>query len=148
MSSPNEEVATYATMDAHTVRGKEIPWASVNVTKSFVCKNTRWADIDKVSRKFTFQYTVSYTAEVDAISRSKNAEVLAECIVSIEANASVTRYASIHLVVNERTEILIPPRSFGETIASVIVFSENGHVLQHTFPALVTHWTIVGMIEH
>ena len=79
---------------------------------------------------------------------AEGVEVAAAGVVFVKAHAAVARDAPVHLVVDERAEILVAERALVELEAAVGVTGHHGHVLQMTFAPLVAHRAVVRMIGH
>src|SRR5277367_2979635 len=73
---------------------------------------------------------------------------MAAGVFTVETDASLTLDAAVHLVIDERPEILIAKRSLTKLIYPRAVTRHHRHVLQVAFTAFIAHGTIMGMIEH
>jgi hypothetical protein len=69
-------------------------------------------------------------SKVHVTLRGKNIEVIASCVIFIESDATVALDASVHFMVNERTEILIFISSFFEVKPSVSMTRHHRHILE------------------
>src|SRR6185295_3914783 len=141
-------VAPQSTMHTYRRCGLQIPFARVMLLQRLVCEYPRWANFHQVAAEFILQSAILMPAEIDVIVRGKYIEVASARIVTIKTDAAITLDATIHLVLDERTEILICERAFRETEFTICVTSHHSHVLQMTFTAFVTHGAIVRMVHH
>ena len=83
------------------------------------------------------------------MSRSaEGVEVAAARIVPVETHATVALDAPVHLVIDERTEVLVAERALREPVAAVVVTGHHRHVLQMALAALVADRAIVRMVHH
>ena len=114
----------------------------------FVGEHSGRADLDQVAAEFVFEHPVFDASEIDVIVAAEDVEVPPSGVVTIVADAAVALDAAVHLVIDERAEVLVPMRSFFETRAPVVVPGHDRHVLQMTFAAFIADRAIVRMIQH
>jgi hypothetical protein len=88
------------------------------------------------------------TAEEDRIPRGESVQVASTRVVAIVAHAAVALDAPIHLLIHQRTQVLIAKRALVEFITAVVVTRHDGHILQMTLAALIAHGAVMRMIEH
>src|SRR5690606_33147473 len=84
----------------------------------------------------------------DVMVRREGAKIVAAGIVLIEPHAPIARDAAVHLVVQERAEILIAVRALQAPIAAIVVARHHGHVLQVAFAAFLADRAVVRMVDH
>src|SRR5690606_28823337 len=114
-------VAADTAVDADGGRGLQVPLADVMHGERLVREDARGADLDQVTAPLALENAVLVPAEVDVMMRRERAQIVAACVVLIEAHAAVARNAAIHLVVDERAEILIAVRALQAPVTTVVV---------------------------
>ncbi len=82
------------------------------IFQSLVGEYTCWTNFCQVSTEFTFQHAVFCPAEVHVALGCEYIQVITTSIVFVESYATITLDASIHFVIDERSEILILMRAF------------------------------------
>src|SRR5690606_17711011 len=75
-------------------------------------------------------------------------EVVAARVVLIEPNAAIARDAAVHLVADERPEILLAMRALEAAVAAVVVPGPDCHVLQVAFAAFLADGAVVRVVDH
>src|SRR5690606_34636424 len=111
-----------------------------------VGKHAGRADLDQVAGELAFQRAVLDTAKVHVVVRAVDAEVGAACVVLVVAHAAVAGDAAVHLVGDERAELLVLVGTLGETIATGVVPGHHGHVLQAAVTAFLAHRAVVRVV--
>ncbi len=101
-----------------------------------------------VPAEFVFQDTLFGAAEIDVIVRRKGVEIASSGIVLVVAHAPVTLDATVHLMIDERAQVLVREGAFAKAVASVGMAGHDGHVLEVAFPTLVADGTIVRVVCH
>jgi len=134
----------------HTNRGRrlQVPLAGEMLLERLVGEDARRADFDQVAAEFVFQHAVLVPAEIDVIVGRENVEIAPAGEVAIEPNATIALDAPVHLVVDQRTEILVVIRAFVEAEAPVGVPRHHRHVLQVAFAPLITNGAVMRVIFH
>src|SRR5215831_14107869 len=128
-------------------RGKLlIPLASVVVLQSFVRKHAGRADLHEVAAELIFKDTIGMAAEEDKIARRERIQVVPAGIVTVVAHATVALNASVHLMIHQRTEILIMERALVELITAVGMAGHHRHVLEMALTAFIADRTVMRMI--
>src|SRR5690606_28829523 len=141
-------VAPHRALLAHTGSKLHIPLAVVALGVGFIGEHAGRADLGQVAGKLAFEGAVFDAAEVDIIVRAEDAEVLATGVILVITHAAITGDTAVHLMVDERAEVLILVSALGEAIATLGMLRHHGHVLQMAVAALFTHRTIVRVICH
>src|SRR5215831_16134471 len=116
--------------------------------QGFVGEDSGRTDLHEIPAEFILQRPVPFPAKVERIMRTEDIEVSPARVVSVESYAAVALDAPVHLVPNERAEILITMSPFRKPVATVDMPCHDRHVLQMTLPSFVTHRAVVGMIHH
>jgi hypothetical protein len=76
------------------------------------------------------------------------AQVGAAGVVFIEAHAAIAGDAAVHLVRDERPQLLVLVGTFGEAIPALVVAGHHGHVLQMAVTTFLTDRTVVRVVGH
>jgi hypothetical protein len=105
-------------------------------------------DLDQIAAEFALQNTAFMSAEINQMMREECAEIPAACIIPVIAQTPVALYAAVHFVIDKGPEILILKGPLCSPITAVTMAGHDHHILQMTFPALITDRTIVRMIDH
>src|SRR6185437_11900931 len=116
--------------------------------QGFVGEDSGRTDFHEIPAEFILQRPVLFPAEIERVMCTEDIEVSPARVVSIESHTAVALDASVHLVPNERAEILITIRPFRKPVATVDMPSHDRHVLQMTLPSFVSHRAVVWMIHH
>lgn len=87
-------------------------------------------------------------AAVDVRVRRLRVEVAPAGMIAVEAGATATCDAAIHLVGEKGPEVLVAVRAFGEAVVPPYVAGFHRPVLQVAFAAFLAYWTVVRMIDH
>ena len=114
-----KRVAPEAAEHAHRRRGLEIPLAGGVSLRGLVGEHPGRADLRQVAAERVLEGSVLEPAEVGSIARAEDVEVLAAGVLPVEPNAAVALDTPVHLVVEERAEILVPEGPFVEAIVAV-----------------------------
>ena len=125
-----------------------VPLASVVLLKGFISEHARGADFHQVAAEFILENAIFGSPKKDPVPQRKGIQVVTASIVVIVADAAVTLDAAIHLVIHQRSQILIAKRALLKLVAPIIVTGHHRHVLEVAFTALVTHRAIMRMIQH
>src|SRR5207253_7796886 len=80
--------------------------------------------------------------------RRENVEITTAGIVTIEPDAPIALDATIHVMLNEGTKVLIAIGTFWKPVAAIGVAGHVGHVLEMAFAAFVADRTIMRVIGH
>src|ERR1700754_4212203 len=91
---------------------RQVPFAGVVLFQRFVREHAGRTDLGQVAAERALQYAVLLSSEVDMVMRGKHIQVIPSGIVPVEPDTPVTFYAPVHLMVDQRSEILIPERAF------------------------------------
>jgi hypothetical protein len=117
-------------------------------SQGFVRKYSCRAYFNKISAELIFQRAVLVTAKIDPSVNPEDEEISPTGIIHVEPQASVALNAAVHLVIDERTQILIIVSAFLEAEFPHCMAGHDSHVLEMAFAALIANWTIMGMICH
>ena len=77
-----------------------------------------------------------------------NTQVGAAGVVLVEAHAAVAGDAAVHLVCNERAEVLVLVGTLGETVTALVVAGHYRHVLQVAVTAFFADRAVVRVVGH
>ena len=143
-----QDIATDRAAGADRRGRLKVPLAGIGLTEGLVGEYAGGTHLDQVAGKFVLQHPIRLAAEEHAGTRTERLQVVAAGIVVVIANTSETRDATIHLVTDERPEVLIAEGAFLTAVAARRVTRHHGHILQVAFAALFTNRTIVGMVFH
>ncbi len=79
---------------------------------------------------------------------AEHTEVGAAGVVLVEAHAAVASDAAVHLVGNERAQLLVLVSTLGEAITALVVAGHHRHVLQVAVAAFLTDRAVVRVVGH
>ena len=102
----------------------------------------------EIASKGAFQDAFFVATEIDIILGTKGSQILATGVVVVKAHTAVTGNTPVHLMGNERPQILVPTCALAEPVTAAIMAGHHRHVLQVTVPALFTHRAVVGVVDH
>ena len=148
VTCPRKGVAAEAAIHAERGGCLQVPFPSVVPHECFVIEDPGRADFDEVATELVFQHPIGVPAEIDGIVRAEDVEIAATRVIAIEADATIAGNAAIHLMVDERSEILVVVRAFLEAEFTIVVTGHDGHVLQVTLAAFVANRAVVRVIDH
>jgi hypothetical protein len=106
------------------------------------------ADFHQVAAEFVLQNAIFVTAEEDRVARRETRSDRAARVVAIVAHAAVTLDAPVHLMIHQRTQVLIAKRALVEFVTAIVVTRHHRHILQVTLAALIAHRAVMRMIQH
>jgi hypothetical protein len=66
----------------------------------------------------------------------------------VKSGTAVAMDAAVHLMLNVRSQVLVPVRSLPAPIPADAVPAGHCFILQQALSPLVTYWTIQGMVHH
>jgi hypothetical protein len=89
--------------------------------EGFVGKNTRRANLNKITAEFVFKNSVVASTKIYPVMNPEDVKVSTSRIFPIESYASVALYAAVHLVIYKRAEILVPVSTFLKFIFTINV---------------------------
>ncbi len=116
--------------------------------QDLVSKHAGRAYLHQVAAEFVLKDAFLVSAEIYVIMCGKDIEVPAPGVVPVEPDAAVALYAAVHLMVDERAEILVPVCAFVMTVPAVHVPGHHRHVLQVALAAFVAYRAIVRVVQH
>ncbi len=125
-----------------------VPLAVVALGVGLVGEHTGRADLGQVAGEFAFQHAVFNAAEVHVVVGAVDAQVGTTGIVLVVAHAAVAGDAAVHLVGDERAEVLVLVGTLGETVAALVVAGHYRHVLQVAVTAFLAHRAVVRVVGH
>jgi hypothetical protein len=143
-----DDVAAEAAVDADRRGLPEIPFADKGLPFRFVREHAGGADLHQVAAEGVLQRSALVPAEVHVIVRRQDAQVVAAGVITVEPHAAVAVDAPVHLVVHERSQVLVPVGPLPETVPPVGVAGHHGHILEMALAALVAYRAVVGVVEH
>src|SRR6185369_8543235 len=143
-----DRVAADGAVHAYRRRRLQIPLARVVPLECLVVEDAGRADLDEVSRELVLERAVGVAAEVYVVVAAEDVEVAPTGVVAIKAHAAIALDAAVHLVVDERAEVLVAVGALGEPVATIVVPGHDRHVLQVALAALVADRTVVRVIRH
>src|SRR5581483_6490838 len=106
------------------------------------------ADLGEVAGELALERAFLRAAEVNVRRRAEHVEIGAARVVFVIAHAAIARDAAIHLVRNERPELLIEVRALVEAIAPAVMAGHHRHVLQMAVTAFFADRAVVWMAGH
>src|SRR5690606_26172512 len=112
-----------------------VPLAVVALGVGLVGEHTGRADLGQVAGELALQHAVLDATEVHVVVGAVDTQVGAAGIVLVVAHAAVTGDAAVHLMGDERAEVLVLVSTLGETVAALVVAGHYRHVLQVAVPA-------------
>ena len=74
------------------------------------------ADLDQVAAELALQHAVFVPAEIDVVVGAEDVQVAPAGVVAVEAHAAVALDAAVHLVVDERPEVLVAVGALVEAV--------------------------------
>ena len=130
-------------------RGRlEVPLARVLLGERAVGEHPGGADLDQVPGELALEDAVLRPAEVHPPAGTERLEVRAAGVVAVEADAPVAGDAAVHLVADERPEVLVLPGAFRAAVPAARVAGHHGHVLQVALAALLADRAVVRVVLH
>ncbi len=141
-------VAAHRAAGAHRGRRLQVPLAGVVVHQGLVGEYAGGADLHQVAGEFALQHTLLVAAEVDMVVGGHGRQVSAAGVIPVVAGAAVAGDAAVHLVVDQRPEVLVAMGVFAAPVVAVPVAHHHRHVLQVAFAALGADRAVVGVVEH
>ncbi len=144
----DEQIAADRAMRTDRRRRLHVPFARVMLRPALVVKNAGRADLGEIAGERAFQHAVLGAAEIDIAVRAERIEITAAGIVTIKPRAAIAGDAAVHLMGEQRPEILVAMGALVELIAPAVMAGGNGHVLQMAGAGLLAHRAIMRMIDH
>ena len=129
-------------------RELHIPFTVIAFAVGFVGEYAGRADFGEVARELTFQRAIFNTAEIDVVIRAENTQVGAAGVIVVIAHAAIASDAAVHLMIDERAQVLVLVRAFLEAITARIVASHHRHILQMAMATFLTNWAVVRVVDH
>src|SRR5690606_23949205 len=124
-----ECVAPYTAVNTYRRCRREIPLARIVLFKGFIRKHACRTHFSQVATEFILKNTIITPAKVDAISGCKRIQIMTARVILVEAHAPIALYTSVHFMIEERTEVLIPISAFVESELAIGMASHHGHIL-------------------
>ena len=125
-----------------------VPLAGVALGMGSVGEYPGRADLGEVTGELAVQRAVLDAAEIQVVMGAEHAQVGAAGVIVVVAHASVTGDAAVHLVADERAEVLVRVGALAEAVAAAAVAGHHRHVLQMAMPAFLAHRTVVRVVDH
>src|SRR5690606_21523176 len=107
-----------------------VPLAGVALGVGSVGKYPGRADLGEVAGELAVQRAVLDAAEVQVVMGAEHAQVGAAGVVVVVAHAAVTGDATVHLVADERSEVLVCVGALAEAVAAPALAGHHRQVLQ------------------
>src|SRR6185437_3684241 len=128
-------VAAQPAVHTHRRRRLQIPLARIVPLQCLIGKNAGRTNLHEVAAELAFENSVLIAPEVDLIAQHQCIQVPTASIITIKPRAAIALNAAIHLMVNQRAEVLVMKRAFAAMVAAVNMTIHHGHILQMTFAA-------------
>src|SRR5699024_11165287 len=141
-------VAAQRTVAANAGRVLHVPFAHVLGVQGFIGEDAGRADFFQIAGKLVFERAVAVAPEIDVARRAQHAQIIAVGIVAVKAHAAVAGDAAVHLVFEERAQILILVGAFPAAVTTLRVLGHYRHVLQVALAAFWTHGAVMRVIDH
>ncbi|MNQ42066.1 hypothetical protein D3C85_557620 [compost metagenome] len=125
-----------------------VPLAVVALGVGLVGEHAGRADLDQVAGELALQHAILDAAEVDVVVGTVDAQIFAAGVVLVVAHAAVAGDAAVHLVGDERAEVLVLVGALGEAVAALVVAGHHRHVLQVAVTAFLAHRAVVRVVGH
>jgi hypothetical protein len=116
--------------------------------QSLVRKDTGRTYFHEIAAELAFKSAILESPVVDAAANAKNVEIFAAGVILVESHAAVALDTTVHLMVDERPQILIAVCALGKSIFAVVVPCHDCHVLEMTLTPFVANRAIMRMIHH
>src|SRR5690606_8439280 len=131
------DIAAGGATVADARRELHVPFAVVALGMGLVGEYPGGADLGQVAGELAFQHAILDAAEIHLVMGAEHAEIGAAGIVLVVAHAAVAGNAAIHLVGNERAQILVDVGPLAEAITALVMTGHHRHVLQVAVPAFL-----------
>ena len=142
------DVATAGAAVADARCKLHVPLTVVALGVSLVGEHTGRADLGEVAGELALEDAVFNTTEIDVVVGTVYAQVGTAGIVLVVTHATVAGDAAVHLVSDERAELLVLVGTFGETVTALVVAGHYRHVLQVAMTAFLTDRAVVRVVGH
>ena len=97
-------------MHADRRGGLQVPFAGVVLLERLVGENARGADLHQVAAELVFQHAIFVAAKINVVVGGEHVQITPARKITIEAHAAITLDAAVHLVVDERAQVLVLDR--------------------------------------
>ena len=114
----------------------------------FIGENPGWTNLGQITAKFVFKNAILVPSEVYVAPGRKSIQIFASRVVLVKPDTTVALYTSVHLVIDERAQILIAMCALLKLKSPVCVAGHHRHVLQMARSTFVAYSAIVGVIRH
>ena len=142
------DVAAHGAAVAHGRCRLQVPLAGVGLRERLVGEHAGGAHLDEVAGEHVLQHAFFRAAEVRAIARAEGLQVGAAGVVTIEAHAPVAGDAAVHLVVEQRAQVLVAEGALLRVVVTHGVARHHRHVLQVALAAFLAHRAVVRVVAH
>src|SRR5688500_1621623 len=116
--------------------------------QGLVRENTGGTDLHQIAAELTLEDAVLMAAKIDLIAQYQRVEITASRIVAIKPSTAVALDAAVHLVIDERAQVLVVKRALPASVTAIGMPRHYRHVLQVAFATLVAHRTIMRVVDH
>ena len=141
-------VAAHRAVRTNGRGGLQVPLAGVDLGERLVREHAGGAHLHQIAGELALQHAVLLAPEEHARARAERLQIFAAGVVPVVANAAVAGDAAVHLVAEERAEVLIAPRALLASVAAHGVAGHHGHVLQVALAAFLAHRAVVRVVLH
>src|SRR5690606_11296976 len=122
-----------------------VPLAVVSLGMGLVGEYPGGADLGQVAGELAFQHAILDAAEIHLVMGAEHAEIGAAGIVLVVADAAVAGNAAIHLVRNERAQILVDVGPLAEAITALVMTGHNRDCMQVEVSSLLALHAVMGV---
>lgn len=119
-------------MDANRRCRCEVPLARIVLLECPVREHACRTNFSEVPTKFTFEDAVTAATKIHPVGRRICIKIVTARVVFIEPNAPIALNATVHFVIEERTQVLIAIRAFVESEFAIGVARHYRHILKMT----------------
>lgn len=112
----------------------QVPLANIMASVGRVFEDAGRADFVEVAGELVLQDAVLLAAEVDGVAQVKRIKVAAAGVVPVEADAAITLNAAVHLMFEERAEVLVAEGPLPEAVAAGDMAGHHRHILKVALP--------------
>ena len=145
---PRRGVAAHRAARAHRRRRLQIPLAGVLLAEHLVGENPGGADLHQIAAELALQRPLFIAPEIHMMMTGLGREIGASRIVVVKTHTAVTGDAAVHLMIDERAQILVGMGHLVAVVTPVVMPGHEGHILQMTLAPLLAHRAVVRMADH
>ncbi len=142
------DVAADRAMRADRRRLGHVPGPGIVLRPALVVEDAGRADLGEVAGEGALQHAIGGATEIDAVVRAEHVEIPPAGIAAIEARAAIAGDAAVHLMGEQRPEILVAMGALGGIGAAQVMARSDRHVLQLAGAPLLADGAIMRMVDH